>query len=28
LDFLIHCSANVADEEQGYRIVDPPRATP
>jgi hypothetical protein len=28
LDFFIDYSANIADEEQGYRIVDPPRTTP
>jgi hypothetical protein len=28
LDFFIDYSVNIADEEQGYRIVDPPRTTP
>lgn len=28
VDFFIDYSVNVADEEQGYQIVDPPRTTP
>ncbi len=28
LDFFIDYSVNVADEEQGYHVVEPPRTTP